>query len=345
MAVRDSLSDGGVVLQAVSKAFGQHVAVHETSLTIHQGETLVLLGPSGCGKTTLLRLISGLEVPDRGQVLFGGRDVTRVPVRRRGVGMVFQSYALFPHMTVADNVAYGLRSGGHREDEVKRRASRMLELVDMAEFADRFPSRLSGGQQQRVAIARALVVEPPVMLLDEPFGALDLKLRRRMQFELREILRSVGATTLHVTHDQEEALTLADRIGVMRDGVLQQLGTPEDVYRRPLNAFVASFLGEANLLPLAGDGALRIGRAAVPTEIDGAGSLGCLRPEEIRLGAQGEPGLEGRIGAAVFLGDAVVYDVEIDDVVLKVKTGGGQLFVPGETVRVSVPPRVVAVTP
>lgn len=345
MAVRDPLGDGGVVLEAVSKSFGRNVAVHETSLTIRRGETLVLLGPSGCGKTTLLRLISGLEQPDEGRVLFGDRDVTRVPVRRRGVGMVFQSYALFPHMTVSDNVAYGLRSAGISENEVQRRVLEMLQLVDMAGLADRYPRRLSGGQQQRVAIARALVVGPPVMLLDEPFGALDLKLRRRMQLELREILRRVGATTLHVTHDQEEALTLADRIGVMRDGILQQIGVPAEVYQSPVNAFVASFLGEANLLPLTGDGTLHIGRAAVPVLVDGDGSLACIRPEQIRLTSDGEAGLEGTVRAAVFLGDSVIYDVVVDDEVLRVKSGTEPSFAPGQGVRVCVPPRVTAVAP
>ena len=343
MAVGNPLGDGGVVLEAVSKSFGRNVAVHETSLTIRQGETLVLLGPSGCGKTTLLRLISGLEQPDRGRVWFGDRDVTRVPVRHRGVGMVFQSYALFPHMTVSDNVAYGLRSAGKAESEVQRRVLEMLELVDMAGLSDRYPRRLSGGQQQRVAIARALVVSPPVMLLDEPFGALDLKLRRRMQLELREILRRVGATTLHVTHDQEEALTLADRIGVMRDGVLQQIGVPAEVYGKPVNAFVASFLGEANLLPLTEGGAVRIGHGEVPVTVEGDGNLACIRPEQIRLAPAGEGGLEGKIGAAVFLGDSVIYDVVIDEVVLRVKSGTEPSFAPGQAVQVCVPPRVTAV--
>lgn len=332
-------------LEAVTKRFGDHVAVHETSLLIQPGETLVLLGPSGCGKTTLLRLVSGLEQPDSGIIRLGARDVTHVPVRRRGVGMVFQNYALFPHMTVAENIAYGLRCARmprRRADEV---VQEMLHLVDLEEFGERFPGKLSGGQQQRVAIARALAVQPSIMLLDEPFGALDLKLRRRMQLELREILQRVSTTALHVTHDQEEALTLADRIGVMRDGVLQQVGTPREIYEKPVNSFVASFLGDANLLPATESGHVQIGDVRIPVQVKGNDELVCIRPEQIALEPPDDSGHPvGRVTSAVFLGDSILYEVDLRGVTLRVKATADRVASPvGGQVRVVLPDHAVSV--
>ena len=345
MADEGPLSLEGVSLEAVSKRFGEHVAVHETSLLIQPGETLVLLGPSGCGKTTLLRLVSGLEQPDSGIIRLGSRDVTHVPVRRRGVGMVFQNYALFPHMTVAENIAYGLRCARMPRRQADDVVQEMLRLVDLAEFGGRFPGKLSGGQQQRVAIARALAVQPAVMLLDEPFGALDLKLRRRMQLELREILQRVSITALHVTHDQEEALTLADRIGVMRDGTLQQVGTPREIYEKPVNSFVASFLGDANLLPVADPGHVQIGQVRVPVQIKGSDELVCIRPEQIALEPAGDSaGPTGRVTSAVFLGDSILYEVDLQGATLRVKASADRAPAPvGAPVRVLLPEQAVSV--
>jgi len=333
----------GLRLEGVRKRFGGQVAVAGVTLEVRPGETLVLLGPSGCGKTTLLRIVAGLERPDAGQVLFGERDVTGVPVRQRGVGMVFQSYALFPHLTVADNVAYGLRARGVAEADVTRRVADALALVDLVGRERHYPAQLSGGQQQRVAIARALVVRPALLLLDEPFGALDLKLRRRMQLELRGVLRRAGATALHVTHDQEEALALADRVAVMRDGRVEQIGAGEEVYARPRTAFVASFLGEANLLPVeTGSGAVRVvlGDARVPMRTTGSGTLACLRPEHLRLSDEaGGAQPRGTVRSAVFLGEATVYEVALGGVTLKarVPAGAGDPLVVGREVGILLP--------
>lgn len=343
MAVTDQLIEGGIDLAGVVKRFGAHEAVRGVSLFIHSGETLVLLGPSGCGKTTLLRLLSGLETPDRGRIAFGSRDMTDVPVRRRGVGMVFQSYALFPHMTVKENVAYGLRAARQPDAEVRRRVEEVLGLVALADEADRYPARLSGGQQQRVAIARALAVEPSVMLLDEPFGALDVKLRKRMQFELRGLLQRLRVTSVHVTHDQDEALTLADRIGVMRDGALEQLGTPREVYERPVNAFVASFLGDANLLPLDTDGALELAGLRIPAGGKGHDRLACVRPEQIELASVRDEGVTGRVVSAVFLGETVLYEVRVANVDLRVKAPTSHAYAVGADVAVRLPQNVVTV--
>lgn len=343
MAVADQLTEDGIGLDSVAKRFGTHEAVRGVSLFIRSGETLVLLGPSGCGKTTLLRLLSGLETPDRGRIVFGSRDMTHVPVRRRGVGMVFQSYALFPHMTVKENVAYGLRAARQPAAEVRRRVDEVLGLVALSEETDRYPAKLSGGQQQRVAIARALAVEPAVMLLDEPFGALDVKLRKRMQFELRGLLQRLSVTSVHVTHDQDEALTLADRIAVMRDGALEQVGTPREVYERPVNAFVASFLGDANLLPLETDGALELAGIRIPGDTEGHDRLACVRPEHIQLVPAEEDGATGRVVSAVFLGETVLYEVRVANVDLRVKGPTSRAFAVGADVSVKLPRSVVTV--
>jgi spermidine/putrescine transport system ATP-binding protein len=242
------VTEADIRLDRVTKRFGDVVAVDDLTLEIADGEFFSLLGPSGCGKTTTLRMIGGFEDPTRGAVYLGGNDVTDVPAYRRDVNTVFQSYALFPHLNVFDNVAFGLRRKKVADGDIDRRVKEALSLVDLPGFERRKPSQLSGGQQQRVALARALVNRPQVLLLDEPLGALDLKLRKQMQVELKQIQHEVGITFLYVTHDQEEAMTMSNRIAVMRFGKVEQIGAPEDVYERPATEFVAGFLGASNLL-------------------------------------------------------------------------------------------------
>jgi putative spermidine/putrescine transport system ATP-binding protein/spermidine/putrescine transport system ATP-binding protein len=237
-----------VRLDGVIKRFGDVVALHELSLPVRRGELMTLLGPSGCGKTTVLNLVAGFFSADGGEILIGGERVNDVPTYRREIGMMFQNYALFPHMTVAANVGYGLRMRGLSKADIGRRVRDALALVKLAGYDDRKPRQLSGGQQQRVALARALVINPKVLLLDEPFSALDKNLRASMQVELRDIQQKLGVTTIFVTHDQSEALSLSDRLAVMSEGRIRQLGTPEDVYRRPSDRFVASFVGDTNVL-------------------------------------------------------------------------------------------------
>jgi len=255
-SAEDAHRSSGVVaspviqLNKVTKRFGAYVAVEEANFEIGEGEFFSMLGPSGCGKTTTLRMIAGFEQPTSGQIVLDGTDVSRTPPYKRNVNTVFQQYALFPHMTVFDNVAFGLRNQKVPAAEVRRRVGELLEVVRLPEFADRRPDQLSGGQQQRIALARALVNLPKALLLDEPLGALDLKLRQTMQLELKRIQREVGITFIFVTHDQEEALTMSDRIAVMSQGRVDQIGTPTEIYHRPSSAFVAGFIGTANLLPV-----------------------------------------------------------------------------------------------
>ncbi|MEI6571014.1 MAG: ABC transporter ATP-binding protein [Actinomycetes bacterium] len=240
-----------IEISHVSKQFGDFKAVDDANFGIRQGEFFSMLGPSGCGKTTTLRMIAGFEQPTSGEVRLDGRDVSKVPPYKRNVNTVFQNYALFPHMTVFDNIAFGPRSTKAPKGEIAGRVKEMLEIVHLADFAERRPTQLSGGQQQRVALARALVNYPSALLLDEPLGALDLKLRQTMQLELKRIQREVGITFVFVTHDQEEALTMSDRIAVMNAGRVEQIGTPEEIYHQPATVFVAGFIGVANLIPAA----------------------------------------------------------------------------------------------
>lgn len=342
----------GVRLERVVKRFGDSIAVAGVDLEVDPGETFVLLGSSGSGKTTLLRLIAGLEQPEDGRILLGERDVTSTAPRFRGIGMVFQNYALFPHMRVRENVAYGLRVRGHSRTETSSEVAKALDLVGLSEFAERFPAQLSGGQQQRVALARALVIRPAILLLDEPFGALDFKLRRRMQFELRELLHEVGTTAVHVTHDQEEALALADRLAIMDHGRLEQVGTPEQIYGRPSTAFVAAFLGEANLVPVDRDHGrplLIVGGARVPLDgTIGEGEIACLRPELLRLTAAVDDAaaLSGILRSAVFLGDSTLCEVACGDLILRVRIPAHERLTasPGEEVGVRMPSNVPLVT-
>jgi spermidine/putrescine transport system ATP-binding protein len=304
------LSDEGVVLEGVSKRFGDVQAVDDVSLTVRQGEFFSLLGPSGCGKTTTLRMVAGFERADRGRILIGDADVTQTPPHRRPVNTVFQSYALFPHLSVAENVAFGLRFRKLAGAEKQSRVESMLELVHLKGFGQRKPHQLSGGQQQRVALARSLVLSPAVLLLDEPLGALDAKLRRELQVELKSIQREVGITFIYVTHDQEEALTMSDRLAVMTHGKVEQLGTPREVYERPQTTFVADFLGVSNLMRahVREDGMLDVGgvvlRAAGAT--GGAGPVRItIRPERVRIlgpGATAENHVPATIERFVYLG-------------------------------------------
>ena len=254
---------GRVQLVDLAKRYGDHEAVRGVDLDIAPGEFFSLLGPSGCGKTTTLRAIAGFERPSRGRVLLDGRDVSDVPPNRRNVNTVFQSYALFSHLTVAENVAFGLRFEKCPKDEARRRVGQALSLVQMEEYRDRRPHQLSGGQQQRVALARALILNPSVLLLDEPLGALDAKLRKTLQIELKALQEKVGVTFVYVTHDQEEALTMADRLAVMNDGRIEQVGSPREVYEEPASAYVADFLGVSNVLDAEAVGRTPDGRCRV----------------------------------------------------------------------------------
>ena len=294
----------GVVLVDVSKRFADVQAVDAVSLAIRQGEFFSLLGPSGCGKTTTLRMIAGFERPDAGRILIGEADVTETPPHRRPVNTVFQSYALFPHLTVADNVGFGLRFRSLAAAEKRARVDETLELVRLGGFGQRKPHQLSGGQQQRVALARALILSPDVLLLDEPLGALDAKLRRELQIELKSIQREVGITFLYVTHDQEEALTMSDRLAVMSHGRVEQLGTPREVYEHPETAFVADFIGVSNLMRAqsSGDGRVEVGgvelvAGAVQTQRAGVVRL-AIRPERVRIEPEGTTG-PNRIPATI----------------------------------------------
>jgi sulfate transport system ATP-binding protein len=271
-----------IVVQSVSKHYGRHAAVSDVSLGVDRGELVALLGPSGSGKTTLLRVIAGLEAPDAGTVAIDGRDTTHHGVRERNVGFVFQHYALFRHMRVFDNVAFGLRVRPRRvrpsRAEIARRVEALLELVQLEAFADRYPSQLSGGQRQRVALARALAVEPRVLLLDEPFGALDARVRKELRRWLRRLHEQMQVTTMFVTHDQEEALELADRVVIMNHGVIEQVGTPEEVYASPRTAFVCDFLGDVNLFhSRVESGRVRIGPVAVDVPELAHGAAGAVR--------------------------------------------------------------------
>ena len=321
---------GAVEFRAVRKDYGSFTAIPQLDLSIEPGQLVTLLGPSGCGKTTTLRMLAGLETPTKGAILIGGQDVTRLPPNRRDVTMVFQSYALFPHMTVLDNIAYGLESDGIRKAEARRMAEGGLELVGLSGLADRLPSELSGGQQQRVAVARALVLEPQVLLLDEPLSNLDARLRRRVRTEIRELQQRLGFTAVYVTHDQEEALAVSDRIVVMKDGLIAQDGTPRDLYETPASEFIADFIGEANVIACEvmavnnGLAHIRVGGAGIDLPArdarTGPARL-AVRPGAFRLEGGGE-GLEGKVATAAYLGDHIEYEID---------SAAGRLFITDDT--------------
>jgi iron(III) transport system ATP-binding protein len=353
-----------LVLEHVRKAFGAFVALGDVSLSVRAGELLCFLGPSGCGKTTLLRIIAGLETQSGGRIVQGGRDISLLPPMERDYGIVFQSYALFPNLTIAKNVAYGLVNRGVPRAERDRRVAELLALVGLADSGSKYPAQLSGGQQQRVAIARAIATSPGLMLLDEPLSALDARVRVRLRGEIRGLQRRLGITTILVTHDQEEALTMADRIVVMNHGAIEQVGTPHEVYRNPATPFVADFVGRTNLLPAsgAGEGRVRIGEHRFDCEFDASLARHAdlkvfFRPEDVQV--RGVGGQTPNSAAAVvegleFLGaysrltlrldgieQALYADLSVNDLAeFGVK--------PGDTLRVSVPAgrlRVFATTP
>ena len=310
-----------LTLDAVSRSFGAVTAVDRLSARFGRGEYFCILGPSGCGKTTLLRLVAGFDAPDSGTIRLHGADVAAVPPEKRDVNVVFQSYALFPHLDVTDNIGFGLRMRGTPRAEARERVDAVIRLVHLEAEARRMPRQLSGGQQQRVALARALVNRPAVLLLDEPLSALDQSLRQRMQAELRRIQRETGVTFLHITHDQHEALSLADRVAVMRRGSFLQVAPPADIYHRPDSAFVASFVGATNLVPVRvlDSATVRLRDDSVLTvpahDVDAGEALLAVRPEHVRLG---EHGIRGRVIALSFTGAALECAVDIGgDVVIR----------------------------
>ena len=313
-----------VQIQDVTKRFGATAAVNSVSLSVRRGEFLTLLGPSGCGKTTLLRMIAGFELPDSGRIFLCGRDVTLLAPNQRDLTTVFQHYALFPHMSVYGNVAFGLARRRVKPEEMRRRVAAALEMVQLGELADRQPSELSGGQQQRVALARSLVVEPRVLLLDEPLAALDLKLRKQMQVELKGLQRRLGISFIYVTHDQEEALTMSDRIVVMNAGRIEQIGQADDIYERPLTEFVAGFIGVSNIIEgtvetITGDiSMVRTGASMVRALGNGLNPGErvrlLIRPEKITISTEiANDSLTGTIESAIYLGESTHWKVSTGD--------------------------------
>jgi spermidine/putrescine transport system ATP-binding protein len=349
------MSGGEVVLVDLVKRFADVTAVAGINLDMPQGEFFSLLGPSGCGKTTTLRLIAGFERPDEGQILLDGVDMAQTPPHKRNVNTVFQNYALFPHLSVADNVGFGLRYKDVTKQDAKKKVGDALELVRLEGLERRRPSQLSGGQQQRVALARALILNPSVLLLDEPLGALDAKLRKQLQIELKALQEEVGITFVYVTHDQEEALTMSDRLAVMSNGRVEQVGTPSEVYEEPTTTYVADFLGVSNLMDARADGADRDGRAKIRLgdfqlvagrgDTDARGDVKVvIRPERVRLEESGASG-ENRVPGMV---ERVVYVGSIMQVILHLASGptlqawvqndgGGLPYAQGHPVSVHLP--------
>jgi spermidine/putrescine transport system ATP-binding protein len=342
-------------LENVTKAFDDVVAVDGISLTIEQGQFFALLGPSGCGKTTTLRMIGGFEQPTSGSIYLGDNDVVGLPPYKRNVNTVFQSYALFPHLSIFENVAFGMRRQGVRGTQLAGRVREILGLVDLEGMEKRKPRQLSGGQQQRVALARALVNKPDVLLLDEPLGALDLKLRKQMQLELKTIQHDVGITFVHVTHDQEEAMTMADTIAVMNKGRIEQLGPPDELYEQPETAFVAGFLGVSNLLSGAasGPGAITLdGGTSVsvsPEALDGrTGRVAVgIRPEKIRVGSDSPNSLHGKVFERAYVGVATQYvvDTPAGRVMVYVQNTepGASMVAPGDPISIGFDPEATFV--
>jgi putative spermidine/putrescine transport system ATP-binding protein len=340
MARRSSGKDIAVALDGVTMRFGKVIALDNVSLQVRRGELITLLGPSGCGKTTLLNLVAGFLTPEHGEIFIDGALVTDVPTHRREIGIMFQSYALFPHMTVAGNVGYGLKMRRIAKPEIAHRVADTLALIKLDGLDDRKPRQLSGGQQQRVALARALVIRPKVLLLDEPFSALDRNLRASMQVEVKEIVRKLGVTTIFVTHDQGEALSLSDRIAVIAQGHIRQIGTAADIYHRPVDRFVASFVGDVNVLRarlerIAGATAtVALGPAylQVPSRMLEGAAAGTmvdlfLRPEELRVAESGAPvAANGVVAAQVYQGGHVDLYVDLPESM----TGRVLLRVPGQ---------------
>ncbi|MBI4670666.1 MAG: ABC transporter ATP-binding protein [Chloroflexi bacterium] len=326
-------------------------AVEDLSLEIGKGEFFTFLGPSGCGKTTTLRLIAGFEFPTSGHIALAERQLEQVPPNKRDMAMVFQSYAIFPHLKVFENIAYGLRIKKLSNDEIRRRVSQIMALTKLTGLENRMPNQMSGGQQQRVSLARALVVEPKVLLFDEPLSNLDAKLREEMRFEIRDLQRRLNITSIYVTHDQEEALALSDRIAIMNKGKLAQLGTPEEIYERPRSKFVADFIGLANFLPAQvqtiqdGRATVQVGAhtlqvTALPNDTAGHASLVFVRPGDIKLVDDRTQAniLEGQIIKATYLGEKFDYRVRVGDLELRVQASEGKRHAAGERVHLYLPP-------
>ncbi len=304
----------GLTLSHVTKEFGTFKAVNNVSLSVPDGTFVCLLGPSGCGKTTLMRMVAGLDLPTEGSITLGGEDITRVPTHKRNLGMVFQSLALFPHLTVGENIAYALRIRGVSKDEQKKRVDELLSMIHLPGFSDRSVNKLSGGQRQRIAIARALAISPKLFLLDEPLSALDAKLREAMQVELRQLQQRLGITTIVVTHDQREAMTMADTVVVMNGGEIRQAAAPVDIYRRPADSFVADFIGSTNLIPFTTDGK---GEASIFGSSVAGLTLGTtrsgtisVRPEDVQIVLSAESSLAGKVTFVRDLGGSVETFIE-----------------------------------
>jgi putative spermidine/putrescine transport system ATP-binding protein len=312
-----------LTLNHVHKSFANMPAVDDFNLSAEQGEFVSFLGPSGCGKTTTLRMIAGFELPTSGKITIAKQDLTYVPPNKRNVGMVFQSYALFPNMTIADNIGYGLKVAGKPKAEINQRVDEMLDLIHLENFRERFPYQLSGGQQQRVALVRALAIRPQILLLDEPLSALDAKIRVELRQEIRRIQQQLGITTIYVTHDQEEALSLSDRVVVMSQGRMEQVGTPSEIYTYPSTEFVAKFVGQINLLPVdvidPPQGLVKIGGQSVRTSralnhADGGFPVWlAIRPEELNLGyKEGVNNLTGKVEAITYLGSIIRVRIDVE---------------------------------
>jgi putative spermidine/putrescine transport system ATP-binding protein len=356
-AVRDADKDRGgllepvVSMRGVTKAYGSFTAVDALSLDVREGELLCLLGPSGCGKTTTLMMVAGFVEPTAGTVLISGQDVTDLPPYRRDTGMVFQSYALFPHMTVAANVAFGLENIGVPKAERIRRVEETLALVELGNLAARFPRELSGGQQQRVALARALALRPAVLLLDEPFSNLDAQLRVRLREELRHLIDNVDVTTLFVTHDQDEALMLSDRIVVMNKGRIEQIGTPEEIYEHPGTRFVAEFIGWCSVLQgTARNGEfISNGGMRLPVDATADKAMIVLRPEYIRLATDSgtAPHFVGRVASSDYYGAMTRLRVTVsgEQLLMEAHLGGGTRPVAGDEISIEIDPSGIRVIP
>jgi len=333
-----------------SKTYGGAAAVEDFDLQIEKGELVSFLGPSGCGKTTTLRMVAGFEVPTEGTIVLDGHDITNKAPSQRDVGMVFQAYALFPNMTVGDNVGFGLKIAKKPKDEIAERVKEMLGLIRMPELGDRYPYQLSGGQQQRVALARALAIAPQVLLLDEPLSALDAKIRVELRYEIRRIQQELKITTVYVTHDQEEALTLSDRVVVMSAGHIEQIGSPFDIYNYPSTAFVASFVGTLNQMRCrvvdAAAGKLALGdqqfKTSAPIKAGTADALVMLRPEELHMGVrEGDNSLTGKVESVAFLGSVVRVHLKLGDSAVTLDALNERTLVlpkVGENLTVSFPP-------
>ena len=343
-----------LVLENICKRYGSVSAVEDFNLEVEKGEFISLLGPSGCGKTTTLQMIAGFEEPSEGTITIDGRDMTSVSPNARDIGIVFQSYALFPHMTVSDNVAFGLEMRNIPRVERQQRVAETLELVHLGDFADRLPKSLSGGQRQRVALARAIVIKPQLLLLDEPLSALDAKIRESMQIELRNIQHTVGVTTILVTHDQTEAMAMSDRIAVMNNARLAQLGAPFEIYERPGDSFTSNFLGSTNMfegkVTGTSGGKLSISCAEIEFSLAGQGETGetvtvGIRPEKLTLVDAGEGFLNGSVHTRIFLGTSWFYqiDSELGRLNVSLQNTGHDVALEGDTVGIKWRPDAVRV--